>query len=306
MTAFMEQSDQATSLRALVAAEADAAQAQREASILNPGMKRKAARTIAISSGKGGVGKTTMSVNLAVQLAQMGRKVVLLDADLGTANADVLCNLLPSGNLAHVIAGRKSIDEAMIEAPGGFYLVPGASGLSRMANLNEYERSRIMDALHAMEMAADVILIDTGAGISDNVISFAQAADELLIVTSPEPTSITDAYALLKTLAKQKSTVNARFIMNQVRDEVEARQIFERICNASQRFLDTTPVMAGHVVSDPKVPLSIRRRRPFTLEHPACAASVALMQLAHRLDRHARQPGQAGGLFRRMTAWLSN
>lgn len=286
--------DQAQALRGLVDDERRASNAPR-------------ARTLAVTSGKGGVGKTTMSVNLSVQLAQMGRRVVLIDADLGTANADVLCNLAPRGGLAQVVAGRLSLDEAMVDAPGGFRLVPGASGLAQMAALGEYERSRLMDQMHELEAAADLILIDTGAGVGPNVLGFLTAVDEVLVVTTPEPTAITDAYALIKTLVRAKRERHeepaVRMLVNQVRDEDEARAVYDRIAAVCQRFLQITPRLAGHVVSDPRVALSVRRRTPFVLESPTSLASMCLHRLAHRLDRHAAQPpGQS--LFRRMTGWL--
>lgn len=286
--------DQAEALRGLMENERQASNAPR-------------ARTLAITSGKGGVGKTTMSVNLSVQLAQMGRRVVLIDADLGTANADVLCNLAPRGGLAHVVAGRMSLEEAMVDAPGGFRLVPGASGLAQMAALSEYERSRLMDQMHTMEAEADLVVIDTGAGVGPNVLGFLAAADEVLVVTTPEPTAITDAYALIKTLVREKrqheEESSVCLLVNQVRDEGEAKAVYDRIAAVCQRFLGLTPRLAGHVVSDPRVALSVRRRNPFVIESPSCTASGCLHRLAHRLDRHAAQPNHAS-LFRRMAGWL--
>ena len=260
-------------------------------------------RTMAITSGKGGVGKTTFSVNLAAQLARMHRRVLLLDADLGTANADVLCNLAPVHNLAHVVAGRRTIQQAILQAPGGFELVPGASGLAQMAALGEYERDRLLDQLQQLEHQADVILIDTGAGIGPNVLGFLTAVDEVLVVVTPEPTAITDAYALIKTLVRLKPDADVRLVVNMVRDEREAKAVFARIAGVCRRFLDYTPRFAGCLVSDPRVSLSIRRRQPFVLESPGCPASRCMRQLAHRLDRHVA-PMRDQGLFRRMARWF--
>jgi flagellar biosynthesis protein FlhG len=155
------------------------------------------AQTIAITSGKGGVGKTNLSVNLSAVLAAMKRRVVLIDADLGLANADILCNVQPRFNLAHVVAGQRRLAEVMMPVPGGFSLIPGASGLAKMADLAETDRRRIVTDLDSVAENADVLIIDTGAGIGRNVLSFTSSADHVVIVTTPEPTAITDAYAVL-------------------------------------------------------------------------------------------------------------
>jgi len=264
------------------------------------------ARSVAITSGKGGVGKTSVAVNLAARLAQMGRKVVLLDADLGCANADVMCNLMPSGSLAHVVAGRMTIDEAMCDAPGGFRLVPGASGLAQMANLDRTERDRLLRQLQALEREADLMLIDTGAGVGANVLGFLSAADQVLVVTTSEPTAITDAYAVIKTLSRQRDEADVRLLVNMVRDDAEARAVFARVSAVCQRFLNLKIGYAGYVTQDPRVMQGVRRRRPYLLDFPACGAATCLDQLAHRLDRRAVGRGAGGvGLFRRVSAWLA-
>lgn len=265
------------------------------------------ATTLAVTSGKGGVGKTSVSVNLAVQLAQMGRRVILLDADLGTANADVICNINAPKNLSHVVAGRCSLRDTLVDAPGGFRLIAGASGLSQMAALGEFERARLMDQMRELEDEADLILIDTGAGVGPNVLGFLVAADQILVVTTPEPTAITDAYAVIKTATRQyggqAEELDIKLLVNQVRDESEARMVYDRVSGVCRRFLGTTPRYAGHVLSDTRVPHAVRRRQPFVLEHPSSPASMCLHRLAHRIDRHASTP-RDHGLLRRMAAWL--
>jgi len=164
--------------------------------------QRAGANVIAVTSGKGGVGKSNVAVNLAITLSAAGKTVVLLDADLGLANADVLCNIDLPHNLSAVIARKKQLHEVMVKGPGGFNLVGGASGLARMADLTDADRQRIVRALAELESRADIILIDTGAGISPNVLSFTRAADHVLVVTTPEPTAITDAYAVVKVLTR--------------------------------------------------------------------------------------------------------
>ena len=265
--------------------------------------KRSAAYILAVTSGKGGVGKTTMSVNLAISLARLGRRVIMLDADLGTANADVLCNLPPSDNLAHVVAGRRTLQEVMVRCPGGFNLVPGASGLAQIAALGELERARLMRQMRQMEDDADVILIDTAAGVGPNVLGFLLAADAVMVVTTPEPTAITDAYAVIKTAARQKENLDVHLLVNMVRDEAEGKAIFERIAAVCQRFLHIHPQYVGHVASDSLVRLSIQRRRPLVLESSKSPASGCIRQVARRVDRLAGC-AKTAGLLGRMSDWL--
>ena len=292
--------DQAEALRELVA-EDRAHKEHAPAARSVPNAAR--ATTLAVTSGKGGVGKTSVTVNLAVQLSQMGRDVILLDADLGTANADVVCNINPPRNLSHVVAGRCSLQDALVEAPGGFRMIAGASGLSQMAALSEFERARLMDQMRSLEEEADLILIDTGAGVGPNVLGFLVAADQILVVTTPEPTAITDAYAVIKTVCKQADGLDIRLLVNMVRDEREARAVYDRVSGVCGKFLNIIPRYAGHILSDTRVPHAVRRRQPFVLEHPTSPASVCVHRLAHRIDRHASTP-RDHGLLRRMAAWL--
>ncbi|GAB4197090.1 MAG: MinD/ParA family protein [Phycisphaeraceae bacterium] len=298
--------DQAEALREMVAE--DLARGRTAGAVMDTGREATPrATTIAVTSGKGGVGKTSISVNLSVQLARMGRQVILMDADLGTANADVICNLNTPRNLSHVVAGRCSLSEAVIEAPGGFRLIAGASGLSQMAALSEFERARLMEQMRDLECRADLILIDTGAGIGPNVLGFLLAVDQILVVTTPEPTAITDAYAVIKTTAREargrRDALDIRLLVNQVRDDREARQVYDRVAGVCKKFLSITPRYAGHVTADPRVSHAVRRRQPFVLEHPTTSASMCLHRLAHRIDRHASTP-RDHGLLRRMAAWL--
>src|SRR5256714_5301836 len=205
---------------------------------------RRRATVIAITSGKGGVGKSNISVNLAIKLAEAGKHVVLLDADLGLANADVLCNIEVPFNLAHVIGRKKDLKEVMVRAPGGFHLIGGASGLARMADLTDEDRQRLVDALVPLEYQTDIILIDTGAGISPNVLSFTRAADHVLVVTTPEPTAITDAYAVVKVLTRGDGIAapdgierRISLLVNQVRSEAEAKIVYARIAKVAKQFL---------------------------------------------------------------------
>src|SRR5947207_32634 len=207
---------------------------------------RARALVIAVTSGKGGVGKSNIAVNLAVKFAGAGKDVVLLDADLGLANADVLCNLDLPCNLSHVIARKKDLRDVMYKAPGGFRMIGGASGLARMADLTEFDRQRIITALAELEEQTDIILIDTGAGISPNVLSFTRAADHVLIVTTPEPTAITDAYAVVKVLSKDGAERRVSLLVNQVRSANEAKVVYGRIAQVAKQFLSVSVLEAGY------------------------------------------------------------
>lgn len=261
-------------------------------------------RLIAVASGKGGVGKTSICVNLAARLAKMGRRVVLVDADLGTANADLLCDLTPHAGLGHVVAGRKQLSEVTLSAPGGFDLVPGASGLARVASLSEFERARLIDQMRQLESRSDLLLLDCGAGVSPNVLSFAVAADSVMVVTTPEPTAITDAYALIKTMWRQRQQIDVAVLVNQVRDAEEARAVYCRLEAVCRKFLSLSPRFAGHLVQDARVAMAVRRRKPFVVDSPQCEASRCITHLAHRLERHGAEPRQ-GGLLQRMAGWLA-
>src|SRR5687767_2202644 len=298
--------DQASQLRSLVR-ERTASDATAAASAATRPPRPRRASVIAVTSGKGGVGKSNIAVNLAIQFAAAGKAVVLLDADLGLANADVLCNVDLRSNLAHVIARRKELHEVMVNAPGGFSLIGGASGLARMADLSDTDRQRLVDALGELEAHADVIIIDTGAGISPNVLSFTRAADHVLIVTTPEPTAITDAYAVVKVLSRDGGERRVSLLINQVRSSNEAKIVHGRIAQVAKQFLGVSVLDAGHVLSDEAVPQAVRRRIPFVIGSPKCAASLCVAQLASRLEQGvagAQQADNSSGFFQRMGRWL--
>jgi flagellar biosynthesis protein FlhG len=300
--------DQATQLRSLVRERAGNSSAGAApgagAAGAPPRAPQKRASVIAVTSGKGGVGKSNVAVNLAIQLAAGGKAVVLLDADLGLANADVLCNVDLRSNLAHVIARKKELHEVMVDAPGGFSLIGGASGLARMADLTDADRQRLVDALGDLEAHADVILIDTGAGISPNVLSFTRAADHVLVVTTPEPTAITDAYAVVKVLSRDGGERRVSLLVNQVRSANEAKVVHGRIAQVAKQFLGVSVLDAGYVVIDEVVPQAVRRRTPFVLVNPAAPASRCVAQLAMRLQQGVGCGAESAGFFSRMGKWF--
>lgn len=267
-------------------------------------MRRPRASVIAVTSGKGGVGKSNIAVNLAIQFAAAGKNVVLLDADLGLANADVLCNLDLPFNLSHVIARKKELREVMVSAPGGFHLIGGASGLARMADLSDFDRQRLVDSLADLEYHADIILIDTGAGISPNVLSFTRAADHVLVVTTPEPTAITDAYAVVKVVSRDGANRRISLLVNQTRSPAEAAIVYERIAKVAKQFLGISVLDAGFVMLDDAVVAAVRRRSPFTIASPRSPASLGIAQLAIRLQDGVAVNLDAGSFFHRIGRWL--
>ncbi len=292
--------DQATHLRSLVqgSVAADAAPAGGSA----PARGHRAS-VVAITSGKGGVGKSNVAVNLAITLASAGKRVTLLDADLGLANADVLCNVDLRTNLSHVIARKKELRYVLVKAPGGFNLIGGASGLARMADLSDDDRQRLVDALGELEKQADIILIDTGAGISPNVLSFTRAADHVLVVTTPEPTAITDAYAVVKVMSRDGSERRVSLLVNQARSAAEGRVVHERIAKVAKQFLGVSVLDAGYVLVDDAVQTAVRRRTPFVLGAPNCPASRCIQKLAMRLEQGVAASDN-GGFFNRMSRWF--
>jgi flagellar biosynthesis protein FlhG len=303
--------DQATHLRSLMQTTTPAGGA-----LLQQPLARRRAAVIAITSGKGGVGKSNIAVNLAVKLSMAGKETILLDADLGLANADVLCNMDLRSNLSHVIGRHKTLQDVIVTGPGGFGLIGGASGLARMADLSDVDRQRLVDAMAELEQRADVILVDTGAGISPNVLTFTRAADHVLVVTTPEPTAITDAYAVIKVIARQAAAdgqdlngatgQRMSLLVNQVRSAGEARVVHERIAKVARQFLNVKVFEAGYVLHDEAVSDAVRRRTPFVVSAPRSAAAQCIAHLAMRLEQGvATAPAQnAGGFFERMGRWF--
>ena len=295
--------DQATHLRSLVQGSSSAAGDAGGAMMPRP-QQRQRATVVAITSGKGGVGKSNVAVNLAITLAAAGKRVTLLDADLGLANADVLCNVDLRTNLAHVIARKKDLSDVLVKAPGGFNLIGGASGLARMADLTDDDRQRLIDALGELEKHSDIILIDTGAGISPNVLSFTRAADHVLVVTTPEPTAITDAYAVVKVISRDAHERRLSLLVNQARSPGEGRVVHERIAKVAKQVLGVSVLDAGYVLADENVQNAVRRRTPFVLGTPNCPAAKCIEKLAMRLEQGVANANDQGGFFNRMSRWF--
>jgi flagellar biosynthesis protein FlhG len=243
----------------------------------------KATRIIAVSSGKGGVGKTNVVVNTALAMAKQKRKVLILDADLGLANIDVVMGITPRFNLQHVISGQKSIREVVVDDERGVQVISGGSGLADLANLNDSQRDTLIGSLAELETMADVLLVDTGAGIGPNVLQFILAAQELIVVTTPEPTAITDAYSLIKVVSRLSSDVSLKLLVNQVRTAQEAEEITNNIVGVAKRFLHLDIGTYGSLPHDSTLVKAVRRQMPVTIAYPNAVASYAFHALAARI-----------------------
>jgi len=239
-------------------------------------------RMIAVASGKGGVGKTNVAVNLGISLARLGKRTVLIDVDIGLANADVILGVQPRFHLGNVLAGEVGILDALVPGPGGLQLLPGSTATS-FSDLSEGERGFLASRFRQLEAGSDFMIIDTAAGISRNVIEFSRAADEVLVVTTPEPTAITDAYALIKAVAREKGHGRIRLVVNQAIDRTDAGRVSERIRAVARRFLGIEVDNLGYILRDDRVPAAVRRRRPFVLDTPRTPASVCIRAIAERL-----------------------
>jgi flagellar biosynthesis protein FlhG len=262
-------------------------------------------RTIAVTSGKGGVGKSNVALNLAILLSAGGSRVAVVDADMGLANVDVLADVEVRANLSHVIAGTRRLEEIVLDLPSGVQLVPGANGLARMAHLSEFQRTQLIQQLGVLEADNDVIIIDTAAGIGPDVLQFATSADNVLVVTTPEPTAITDAYALAKVLHQGGYAGHISLLVNLASDRHEARTTYQRISGVARQFIGATLYDGGYMLADPKVREAVRRREPFVLAFPRCPASQCLAALATKLSSGGLVIGREDSFFKRVANWFA-
>jgi flagellar biosynthesis protein FlhG len=241
-------------------------------------------QVIAVTGGKGGVGKSNVSLNLGLALSELGRRVTLLDADLGLANIDVLLGLKSSCTLEQVLKGEKEIRDVLVDGPMGIKVVPAASGIQSMVALGSAEHAGLIQAFSDISDQMDVLIVDTAAGISETVTNFVTAAQEVLLVVCDEPTSITDAYALLKLLNQNHNVDRFRFVANMVRNRQQGALLYRKLVGVADRFLDVTIEHVATVPLDESVRKAVQKQRAVYEAYPSCKASLAYRDLALRVD----------------------
>ncbi len=273
--------DQAAKLRELLAKQEDAV---------------KEARIIAVSSGKGGVGKTNFTINIAIALAEMGKKVTIIDADLGLANVDVLLGVISKHNFMEVLSGEVEAKDLAAEGPKGIQIVSGGSGIAGLVDIDDLELERLILALSYFNATSDYIIIDTGAGISRSVMSFVAAASELVVVLNPDPTSITDAYALIKNVENaEEKTI--RLVINRVESAIEGKEAFDKIQSTVSKFLGIDVENLGYIFEDHSLGRAVKKQMPVIVEYPRSISSKAIENIARKLDSGDNADEREKGFF---------
>ncbi|RJQ45425.1 MAG: MinD/ParA family protein [Nitrospiraceae bacterium] len=244
----------------------------------------KKVRTIAVASGKGGVGKTNITANLAIGFSKLNKKVLVFDADLGLSNIDVILNLATQYNIKHLFRGEKKLKDLVVEGPLGIKVLPASSGIQELTELDEFQRLRLIEEFEAYDSDVDYLLIDTSSGISANVAFFCMAAQEIIIVTSAEPTAMTDAYALIKVLFTKYQEKNFKILVNNVKNEKEARDVYKRLSIAAEKFLSISLDYLGHVPYDPLLQKAVRQQKALIEIYPDSEAAKSILEIVQRIS----------------------
>ena len=260
------------------------------------GMTENKVRCIAVTGGKGGVGKTNISINLATSLSKQNKRVMLLDADFGLANVDVVLGLSPGKNLLHVIEGQCDLQDIIIDGPENIKIVPASSGVKKMANLNSLEQSGLIAAFGELGSNVDVMIVDTAAGISESVVHFARAAGEVIVVVCDEPASIADAYALIKVLSKDYAVNKVSIITNQVESNAHGEVLFNQILKVINKYLDVSVNHLGSIPEDTYLKKAVKRQLAVTAAYPRCRSSEAFKEIAKRISNKKADECSSGNL----------
>lgn len=248
-------------------------------------------RVIAITSGKGGAGKTNLSVNLGIALAQTGQRVAILDADMGLANVDILIGVYPKFNLSHVLSGEKTLADIMMEGPSGIRIIPGASGIQKMAELSSTEQAAMIRAFSEIDQELDVLIVDTAAGISASVVNFARACQEIVVVVCDEPTSLTDAYAFIKLLNRDYKLTDFHVVCNMVKTAEQGQALFQKLIKVTDHYLDVTLRFVGSVPYDENLRKSVQKQSPVVAAFPNTKATLAIKDIAAKINRWPLKTG---------------
>ncbi len=262
------------------------------------------ARVITVTSGKGGVGKTNFTVALAVSFARMGKKVLVIDADLGLSNVDVIFGCSPPGNLLQVMQNGYSLNDVVADGPLGIKFISGGSGIYDLSNLSDAQLQFFLNQVGQFDNWADIILIDTGAGLNRMVMNFVMAADEVIVITTPEPTAVTDAYAVIKTYASHSGSSPVRLVVNRVREVAEGEGVVNKLSKVSQRFLGLHISHLGFIFEDRMVQKAVTSQVPLMIAYPDSVAARCIDRIAHSLVFGEELPMSHGirGLFQRLLA----
>jgi flagellar biosynthesis protein FlhG len=254
-------------------------------------------KIVTITSGKGGVGKTNVAVNLALALAKQGKRVLLVDADLGLANVDVLLGLRCRHTLSDVIDGTMPVEQVLADAPCGLKFLPAASGVLRLERLTPDQRAHLLSELRRLSESFELMLVDTGAGLTENVLFFCAAADQLLMVTTPEPTALTDSYALAKVLTKNYNIEGIALLVNQVVSATQGPDVHEKLDSVTQRFLQRGLIYFGAIPRDSALAQAVQDRKPVVLAHPRALTATTFVALADRFDQVFTRQRPKGNLW---------
>ena len=257
-----------------------------------------AARVITVTSGKGGVGKTNCTVNLAINMRRQGKRVVIIDADFGLANIEVLFGIVPRYSLADVLNGSKALTDVLTDGPEGVRFISGGSGLRELANVSDKQMAYLLQSFTALDTLADVVFIDTGAGISRSVINFIRASNETIIVTTPDPTSVTDAYALVKTVKEEATDIPAfKIIVNRTDEAEEGREIFDKLNRVATRFLNVKLDYLGAIPYDRELVRAVKKQQPAVVAFPQCSFAKCITRITDRLLDIHNKPAREGGIL---------
>ena len=291
--------DQAAKLRELIS------QKKTKSNIIKASASEPQARVICVTSGKGGVGKTNFTLNLAIALSKQNHRVMILDADLGLSNVDIVLGIVPKYTLLDVINGSKELKEVITTGPNGIKFISGGSGILELIDMPEVKLHSLIEKLEEINKMADIILIDTGAGLSKSVMSFVMASDEVIIVATPEPTSITDAYAMIKTIGMKERGKRMKLLINRVESINEGKITFEKLKMASEKFLNIQIEKLGYLSEDISVSRSVKLQNPFILQYPNSSVSKNLETIALKLTNESYTEGKLvtqGGFFNKIVS----